>query len=72
MNAARNMLIYCLLNVRFKIIQLLKYKCFSFFIFTFFIVCIYTQKHSIQQQDIKENPCIKNILFLLLFCYVIS
>ena len=45
---------------------------FFVFIFTFFIVCSYTQKHSIQQQDIKENPCIKNILFRLLFCYVIS
>ncbi len=27
---AWNTLIYCLLNVRFKIILLLKYKCFSF------------------------------------------
>ena len=45
---------------------------FFVFIFVFFIVCIHIQKHSIQQQDIKENPCIKNILFLHLFCYVIS
>ena len=70
MNAARNMLIYCLLNVRFKIIPLLKYKCFSF-LFSPFLSSVFTLKNiPFSNKILKENLALK--IFYFAFYFVMS
>ena len=67
---AWNMLIYCLLNVRFKIIQLLKYKCFSF-LFSPSLSSVFTLKNiPFSNKILKENLALK--IFYFAFYFVMS
>ena len=68
---AWNTLIYCLLNVRFKIIRLLNYKCFSFLFLSSLLFLIPPKNILFSNKILKRIPVLKifysSIYFVMSF-----